>query len=90
MERQLRPHPDVVDTEVDEGETVLLHLSTKTYYSLNRTGARIWQGVKHGLSVAQIGQSLQAEFAVEADHAERSVRTLLDDLVQQGLVQVHE
>ena len=88
-EQRLRPHPAVVDTEVD-GEVVLLHLESTTYYSLNATGARIWQGLKQGLSVQEISQRLQAEFAVEAEQATQSVRALLTELLQQQLVQRSE
>ena len=44
----IRPHSQVVDTKLDEGEVVLLHLESKMYYSLNPTGERIWQGLKEG------------------------------------------
>ena len=46
LEQHVRPHPEVVDTELDADETVLLHLEKKTYYCLNPTGTRIWQGLK--------------------------------------------
>ena len=35
LEQQIRPHPDVVDTELDGQETVLLHLHNKLYFTLN-------------------------------------------------------
>jgi hypothetical protein len=85
---QVRPHPEVVDTELDAGETVLLHLERKTYFSLNMTGTRIWQGLKQGHSLPEISQRLQAEFAVAADHADRSVLAFVHALAQQQLVDV--
>jgi hypothetical protein len=88
LEQQVQPHPEVVDTELEEGETVLLHLESKTYYSLNITGTRIWQGLKQGLPLEEISRRLQAEFAVEAERANRSVLTLVHELSQQKLVQV--
>jgi hypothetical protein len=66
---------------------VLLHLDSKTYYSLNPTGTRIWQGVKQDLSLREISHRLQAVFEVEPDRAERSILALVDDLLQQHLVQ---
>ena len=50
LEQRVHPHPQVVDTELDEGEVVLLHLESKTYYSLNPTG-RDRQGLKQGLTL---------------------------------------
>jgi Coenzyme PQQ synthesis protein D (PqqD) len=81
------PHPKVVDTQLDTGETVLLHLESQTYYSLNVTGTRIWQGLKQGLPLQEISRQLQARFAVEPERADRSVLALVDELLQQQLVQ---
>lgn len=77
----------MVDTELD-GEIVLLHLESKTYYSLNLTGMRIWQVLKQGLSLKEISQRLQEEFEVDAERANRSVLDLVTELSQQKLVQV--
>ena len=88
LDQQVHPHPEVVDTELEAGETVLLHLESKTYYSLNLTGTRIWQGLKQGLPLREISRRLQTEFAVEAERADRSVLALVDELSQQQLVQV--
>jgi hypothetical protein len=88
LEQQVCPHPEVVDTVLEDGETVLLHLESTTYYSLNSTGTRIWQGVKQQWTLQEISQRLQTEFAVEAARADRSVLALVDELMQQQLVQV--
>jgi len=48
LEQRVRPHPEVVDTTLAEGDVVLLHVESKTHYSLNLTGQRIWQGLKEG------------------------------------------
>ena len=80
-------NPEVVDTELEEQEVVLLHLESMRYYSLNLTGMRIWQGLKQGLSLQEISCRLQAEFAVEADRVEHSVVALVAELCEQQLVQ---
>ena len=79
-------HPDVVDTQLDGAETVLLHLQTKVYFSLNATGTHIWEELKRGSSLAAISQRLQDTFDVDAAHAETSVLALIEDLERQGLV----
>ena len=86
-DHQVRPHPEVVDTEVESGEMVLLQLVSKTYYSLNRTGTQIWQGLKQGLPLREISRRLQARFEVEPERADRSVLALVDELLQHQLVQ---
>jgi hypothetical protein len=87
LAQRVQPHPQVVDTALEEGETVLLHLESTMYYSLNLTGTHIWQGLKAGLSLQEISQQLQDTFAVEAARADRSVLALVQDLVQHQLVQ---
>lgn len=79
-------HPDVVDTELDGAETVLLHLHSKVYFSLNATGTHIWQELKRGASLTAISQGLQDRFDVDEAHANTSVLALIEDLERQGLV----
>jgi uncharacterized protein YpbB len=87
LTQRFRPHPEVVDTELEEQEVVLLHLESMRYYSLNLTGRHIWQGLKQGLSLDEISRQLQADFEVDADQAERSVLDLVTELREQQLVQ---
>jgi Coenzyme PQQ synthesis protein D (PqqD) len=86
LDQHVRPHPEVVDTVLEDGETVLLQLESTTYYSLNPTGTQIWQGLKQGLPLWEVSQRLQAVFAVEANHADRSVLTFVHELAQHQLV----
>ena len=83
----MRPHPDVVDTELDGGETALLHLESKTYYSLNPTGSRIWQGLREGLSLGAVSRRLQEEFRIDPEGADRSVLRIAAELARARLVQ---
>jgi hypothetical protein len=86
MIEALRPHPDVVEADLDAAETVLLHLHTKRYFSLNATGTRIWKGLKQHCDLETISARLQDEFDVDAEHAAASVLALVRDLEEHGLV----
>jgi hypothetical protein len=90
LDQKVKPHAQVVDTTLDDGEAVLLHLDSKTYFSLNVTGERIWHGVKQGLSLREISQCLQAEFDVAAEEADSSVLELINELSEQKLVQIQD
>jgi hypothetical protein len=87
LTQMVRPHPEVVDTELDTGETVLLQLESTTYYSLNVTGTHIWRGLKQERTLYEISGQLQEVFEVEAERADRSVLALVDELLQHQLVQ---
>ena len=90
LDDKVRANAQVVDTKLDDGEVVLLHLDSKSYFSLNVTGERIWQGLKQGLSLREISQRLQAEFDVDEATADCSVVELVDELTQQKLVQLSD
>jgi hypothetical protein len=81
----IRLDPEVVDTEIDDGELALLHLGTKTYFTLNRTGGRIWHHLKKGLGTQEVSRRLQEEFEVDAANAERSVDSLVEELLRHHL-----
>ena len=87
LDDRIRPRYQVVDTKLDEGEIVLLHLDSKTYYTLNLTGERIWQGLKEGLSLKEISRRLQGEFDVNEENADTAVLDLVNELSAQNLVQ---
>ena len=87
LDDKLRPHPDAVDTELETKELVLLHLGSKTYFSLNLTGMRVWQGLKQGSSLRDISRCLQKEFEVESDAADASVLRIAGELSREGLVE---
>lgn len=90
LNSRVQPHPEVVDTDLDSTEVVLLHLESKTYYSLNVTGRRIWKGLKEGQSLQSISQHLCKEFAVDPGRAEQSVLSLIQELATHRLVQLKE
>lgn len=90
LTHRVRPHPEVVDTELEGEGAVLLHLENQIYFSLNETGTLIWKGMKQGLTLQEICHRLQKEFQVGEDQAEQSVLALTRDLAQQKLVQKEE
>ena len=77
---------DAVDTVLKNGDTVLLHLGTNRYYTLNETGSHIWRLLGKGLSLGEIGRSIESEFDVSLNQAQRSVIDLAEELVAEKLV----
>ncbi|MCP9929787.1 PqqD family protein [Cyanobium sp. AMD-g] len=78
---------DVMDRRVGD-ETVILHLATGTYYGLDPVGARMWELMLAGQSLAEIRDQMLQEYAVEAAQLERDLLKLGHDLLAQGLVGV--
>jgi hypothetical protein len=88
LNSRVQPHADVVDTELEGREIVLLHLETKLYFSLNSTGSRIWKGLKRRHALDAISRQLQDEFDVDAEQAAASIVLLVSELEREGLVVV--
>jgi hypothetical protein len=80
------PNPEVVFTELGDKEAVLLHLGTKSYYSLNETGVLIWQMLERGLELKEIIAELQKEFDVISEKAKESVLGLMRELSAEKLL----
>lgn len=69
-----------------EKESIILDLNTSVYYSLNETGAFIWERIGAGDTAAQVAAGLAAEFDVKADAAERDVAELIGKLHDEKLL----
>ena len=79
---------DVILTELQDGTGVLLHLGTKFYYALNRTGVAAWKLVEEGVTDPDaIADAIAAGFegATEAQ-ARADVAALLAELRAEGLL----
>lgn len=79
-------HPDVLCTALPNGESVLLHLGTQTYYSLNETGTHIWHLLGQGRTLEEIGQAVEARYEVSRDQAQHSVIDLVTELATAQLL----
>ncbi len=86
LNQKVKPDPDVVITELENKEAVLLHLGSKNYFTLNETGLRIWQMLSSGLTPVEISERLQEEYDVTPEKAKESVLNLIGELINEKLV----
>lgn len=80
-----KPDPQVVFTELDDSEAVLLHLRSQRYYSLNESGSRIWRLMAEGKTTQEIAAKLLAEYDVSPEAVADEISLLLEELVEEGL-----
>lgn len=85
---KLIPNPAVISTALSNQETVLLHLDTQQYYTLNETGTQIWQGLVEAQSLETIGERLEALYDLTLAQACQHVIDLVTGLAAEQLVQV--
>ena len=76
---------DVAWRRVDD-EVLVLHLRTGYYYSLNETGARLWEELAAGTGFSSACAVLAREFAVEADAARADAEAVLAELCRENLL----
>ena len=69
-------------------ESVILDLSSGTYYGLDPVGARIWQLMTEGQTLAQVCETMLAEYEVTREAIERDVLALVQTLADKQLVGV--
>jgi hypothetical protein len=73
-----------------DGEKVMLSIATGKYYNLGTTGGVIWEKIATPITVDQIVASLVAEYAIENSLCEEQVRSFLEMLSKEGLIQIRE
>jgi hypothetical protein len=78
---------DQVTSDV-AGEAVILHMRSGRYYGLAQVGARIWHLISEPKRVSEIRDAIVQEYDVAVDRCERDVVTLLEEMAEQGLVEV--
>ncbi len=69
-----------------EGDIVLLHLRTTHYFTLNTTGALLWEMLGSSSSLDAMSQALSDRFDVTRSVARSSVMELLRDLKANQLI----
>ena len=71
-----------------EGETVMMSVRSGMYYGLDSIGSRVWQLVEQPRSVYELCDVLVEEYDVERAQCERDVIALLNEMRDEGIVDV--
>lgn len=77
--------PTVVFEIFDE-EIVIIHLKRGTYYSLDQSGAEIWQLLQQGATSPEIVARMAAAYALNPKEIEPPVGKFLTELIQEQLI----
>jgi hypothetical protein len=78
--------PHVVHETID-GETILIHLGSGTYYSLDSVGSEVWVALAvAGTSREQLFVAANERFTGSPDAIEKGLSDLLENLLNEGLL----
>ena len=92
IETTYLPLTAVISASVDQvscdlhGEAAILNLKNGKYYTLNAVGARIWDLLKHPISVGSIYNSIIEEYSVDPQQAAADIQRLIKDLSENNLL----
>jgi len=78
----------VVANDLNDTETVMLDVDRGAYFGVTGVGRSIWDLLVEPATADSIVASLLTEYEVDEDTCRAEVHAFLDDLVEQGLVDV--
>lgn len=76
----------IICTEFDGGEGILVDLNTKRYYQLNETALLVWKGLEKGAEIEDIVAEVVSDYEVQPEHARSSVENLMARLRSYKLI----
>ena len=80
---------EVVSCEL-AGGAALLDLRSATYFSVNPTGAYVWELLGSPVSVSDIHDALHTRYDVKADACFADLMSLLQELADAGLIRISD
>jgi hypothetical protein len=69
-------------------EAAIVNLKNGVYYGLDSVGARIWSAIREPVTFAQIRDALLRDYEVEPLALECDIRSFLQQLAEQGLIEI--
>ena len=85
----IKASDDQVSCDLD-GRTLLLQVSSGTYFGLNPVGAQVWPVIQRGTTFAEIVSIILQNYEAEANEVEADVTKLLESLLSAGLIQISD
>lgn len=82
LKRQYKIIEKDIAHEIIEGEAIIIHFSTGSYYSLNGVAAKVWSWIEAGATY----EELTGVFQNLSPDQQLEIRGFLDGLVNEGLL----
>lgn len=71
-------------------EIIILQFEKGVYFGLNGVGRVVWKQIQSPCRVEEIRDAIMREYEVSADRCELDLMRLLQELHQQGLVEIRD
>jgi coenzyme PQQ synthesis protein D (PqqD) len=86
LQTRLRPNQEEIAAKVVDGEAIMINLSTGIYYSMDETGALVWELLAAGHSLEEVSAALARRYDVPGEQAQADVARLGAELLEENLV----
>lgn len=83
--KQYQVAEDILFRQV-ETEGILLHVSSRTYYSLSETSILFWQALSDSKPLTPIVEQITNEYEVDRDRVLADLTSFLQDLSDCGII----
>lgn len=77
---------ETLSTTLD-GESVILHTGSGTYYGFNDVGTKIWESLDQPRSIDDLTRDIAEQYDVTSETCRQDIEQLLDDLIEKDLVE---
>jgi hypothetical protein len=77
---------DEVAAKSFDGEVVVVHLGTCTYYSASGSGADAWTWIGEGRKLGEVVAAIAERYGVDADRARGDLDPFVARLLEEGLI----
>ena len=78
---------DIVASDIDD-EKVMMSVEKGQYYSLDPVGSRVWELIEKPVKVTDLIDALLMKYEADRETCERDVLAFLEDLHEDGILQV--
>ena len=78
---------DIVASDIDD-EKVMMSVEKGQYYGLDPIGSRVWELIEKPIKVSDLIDALLLKYDVDRETCERDVLAFLEDLYEDGILQV--
>jgi len=85
--RRFTVNPRRVVHETIDGETILIHLETGAYYSLEGSGAEMWNLLAGGWSEDELAEEIASRYPADAVAAGAAARAFALEVVREELLE---
>lgn len=82
--------PSAIICEKFEAELMLMSIEREYFFSLNATGAQIWNWLEEGIDISEIIQRFEVQYELSHEKANSEVLAFLEELRSRNLVIVDE